>query len=296
VAGKTTGKLAAAGKQTAKKMPASTATDTTDDINASTLIDNMIAKLGDWRGELLAEIRRLIHEADPNVVEEWKWKGSPVWSHNGMYINANGFKDKVKITFHHGAQLADPKKLFNNGLDGNKWRAIDLYEKDKLNKTAFKALVREAVLYNNTHSVPKSKGSTSIKTPVLLSGGNPQIAKGDGDAPVQQYLAAMPGWKAGVGRMLDTLITQSVPDVRKSVRWNSPMYSVTETGWFISFHCFTKYVRITFFAGASLDPQPLGKSKYQEVRYHDIYENAAVDNAQLTSWIKQAAKLPGWKM
>ena len=128
-------------------------------VTAAQRIDEKFASLGDWRGERLAEIRRLIHEVDPEVIEEWKWMGTAVWSHNGMYANANPFKDKVKITFHHGAQLQDPNKVFNAGLDGNKWRAIDLYEGDKLNKSAFKALLREAIAYNTNNKVPKSKGS-----------------------------------------------------------------------------------------------------------------------------------------
>ena len=126
---------------------------------AAKRIEKSIADLGDWRGERLAEIRKLIHEVDPEVVEEWKWMGTPVWSHEGMYALANAHKDKVKLTFFHGAQLRDPKKLFNAGLNGNKWRAIDFHEGDKIRKTALKALLREAVAYNTTHSVPKSKGS-----------------------------------------------------------------------------------------------------------------------------------------
>jgi hypothetical protein len=129
------------------------------DTSASKRIDRAIAGLGDWRGERLAEIRALIHEVDPEVVEEWKWMGSPVWSHEGMYALANAHKDKVKLTFHHGAQLRDPKKLFNAGLAGNKWRAIDFREGDTIDRPALKALLREAVAYNTTHSVPKSKGS-----------------------------------------------------------------------------------------------------------------------------------------
>jgi hypothetical protein len=130
-----------------------------EELGASKRIDKRIADLRDWRGERLAEIRTLIHEVDPDVVEEWKWMGSPVWSHEGMYALANPHKDKVKLTFHHGAQLPDPKKLFNAGLDGNRWRAIDFREGDKIDKTALKALLHEAVAYNTTHSVPKSKGS-----------------------------------------------------------------------------------------------------------------------------------------
>jgi hypothetical protein len=126
---------------------------------ASKRIDKAIADLGDWRGDRLAEIRALIHEVVPDVVEDWKWRGAPVWSHNGMFAVANAHKDKVKLTFWHGAQLRDPRGLFNAGLDGNKWRAIDLHEGDRIKKTALKALLREAITYNATHTVPKSRGS-----------------------------------------------------------------------------------------------------------------------------------------
>ena len=159
---KTTAKKATAKKATVKKATAKKATakaGPSDPLSASKRIDAKIASLGDWRGERLAEIRKLIHEADPEVVEEWKWMGSPVWSHAGILVVGNAHKDKVKLTFYNGAQLADPKKLFNAGLEGNKWRAIDFREGDKLDKTAFKALLREAVAYNTTHSAPKSKGS-----------------------------------------------------------------------------------------------------------------------------------------
>ena len=128
-------------------------------MDASERIAAKIAGLGDWRGEKLAVLRQLIHDVDPEVVEEWKWMGTPVWSHDGMYVLANAHKDKVKITFFHGAKLSDPHKLFNAGLDGSKWRAIDVGEDDKLNQSALKALLREAVAYNSKHSVPKSKGS-----------------------------------------------------------------------------------------------------------------------------------------
>jgi len=130
-----------------------------DPKNASRQIDELIADLDDWRGERLAEIRQLIHEVDPEVVEDWKWMGSPVWSHDGMYALANPHKGKVKLTFYHGAQLPDPKKLFNAGLEGNKWRAIDFHEGDTIDRTALAALLRAAVAYNATHSVPKSRGS-----------------------------------------------------------------------------------------------------------------------------------------
>jgi hypothetical protein len=128
---------------------------------------------------------------------------------------------------------------------------------------------------------------------VLLSGGNPQIAKADGDAPVQAYIAAMPGWKRDVGKRLDALIARSVPNVRKAVKWNSPMYGIEGGGWFLSFHVFTHYVKVTFFRGTSLRPVPPGASKHEDVRYLDIREDDP-DEAQMAAWVKQAAALPGW--
>jgi len=129
--------------------------------------------------------------------------------------------------------------------------------------------------------------------PKLLSGGNPQIPKGDGDAPVQAYIAAMPGWKRDVGRRLDALVEQTVPNVRKAVRWNSPFYGVEGKGWFLSYHCFTKYIKVTFFRGTSLSPMPPVASKQEEVRYFHIYENDELDQVTLTNWIRQASDLPG---
>jgi len=130
--------------------------------------------------------------------------------------------------------------------------------------------------------------------PKLLAGGNPQIAKADGDAPVQAYIAAMPGWKSDVGRRLDALITRTVPGVRKAVKWNSPFYGVEGQGWFLNFHTFTKYIKVAFFRGTSLRPVPPGASKHKEVRYLDIREDEPLDESQLAAWIRQAAALPGW--
>jgi hypothetical protein len=132
--------------------------------------------------------------------------------------------------------------------------------------------------------------------PTLLSGGNPQIAKADGDAPVQAYIAAMPGWKSDLGRRLDALIVRTVPGVRKAVKWNSPFYGVEEQCWFLSYHCFTKYVKVAFFRGASLRPLPPGESKHKEVRYLDIHEDDQLDEAQFAAWVKQASQLPGERM
>jgi len=132
--------------------------------------------------------------------------------------------------------------------------------------------------------------------PMLLSGGNPQIAKGDGDAPVQACIAAMPGWKSEVGRRLDALIARNVPSVKKAVKWNSPFYGVEGQGWFLSFHCFTKYVKVTFFRGGSLRPVPPVESKHEDVRYFHIHEDDELDEARLADWVKQATLLPGEKM
>ena len=131
---------------------------------------------------------------------------------------------------------------------------------------------------------------------ILLSGGNPQIAKGEGDAPVQAYIAAMPGWKREAGRRLDALIVRTVPGVRKAVKWNSPFYGVEGQGWFLSLHCFNHYMKLAFFRGAALDPSPPVASKDANVRYLHIHEGDALDEEQLASWIAQAAALPGWTM
>jgi hypothetical protein len=130
--------------------------------------------------------------------------------------------------------------------------------------------------------------------PVLLAGGNPQIAMGDGDAPVQAYIAAMPGWKREVGRRLDALVVRSVPGLRKAVKWNSALYGVAGQGWFLTVHCFAKYVRLAFVRGALLEPVPPGESKVKDTRYFDVHEGVALDEAQLSAWIRQAAALPGW--
>jgi hypothetical protein len=139
-----------------------------------------------------------------------------------------------------------------------------------------------------------TKKSGEAAEPVLLSGGNPQIAKADGDAPVQAYIAAMPGWKSDVGRRLDSIVVRAVPDVRKAVRWNSPFYGMEGQGWFLNFHCFAKYVKVAFFNGASLDPVPPGESKDENVRYLNIYEDDQFDEEQFAAWVKQASQLPGW--
>jgi hypothetical protein len=133
----------------------------------------------------------------------------------------------------------------------------------------------------------------SSRKPVLLSGGNPQIEKGDGDAPVQAYIAAMPGWKRGAGRRLDALVERTVPGVRKAVRWNSPFYGIEGKGWFLSYHCFARYIKLTFLRGTSLRPPPPVASKDPNTRYFHIQEDEPLDEQLLAGWIEQAANIPG---
>ena len=158
-------------------------------------------------------------------------------------------------------------------------------------KAAAKRVAAKAAKPRKT--APKSQ-SRKVAKPALLAGGNPQIAKADGDAPVQAYIAAMPGWKRDVGRRLDALIVRTVPGVRKAIKWNSPFYGVEGQGWFLNFHTFTNYVKVAFFRGTSLRPVPPGESKHKEVRYLDIREDDQLEEAQMATWIRQAAALPGW--
>ena len=160
-------------------------------------------------------------------------------------------------------------------------------------KAAAEPLAAKAAKPRKT--APKSQ-SRKVAKPALLAGGNPQIAKADGDAPVQAYIAAMPGWKRDVGRRLDALIVRTVPGVRKAVKWNSPLYGVEGQGWFLGIHCFTNYVKVAFFRGTSLRPVPPGESKSKDTRYLDIHEDDQLDEAQLAAWVKQASQLPRERM
>ena len=248
--------------------------NSTESESPAALIDASIERLDDWRGHTLGRVRALIKQADPDVVEEVKWRkpsnsmlGVPVWTHDGIICTGETYKDKVKLTFAKGAAVEDPTGLFNSSLEGNTRRALDIHEDDEIDETAFKALVRVAVALNKfTVKNKGSKGKRSAatadvsvaETPKLLSGGNPQIAKADGDAPVQAYISAMPGWKHDVGRRLDVLIVDVVPDVRKAVRWNTPFYGVEGQGWFLSFHCLTRYIKVAFFSGGLTGSCPAG--------------------------------------
>lgn len=139
-------------------------------------------------------------------------------------------------------------------------------------------------------------GKSSKAEPVLLSGGNPQIAKGYGDAPVQEYIAAMPGWKRDVGRRIDAIIVQTIPGVEKAVKWNTPFYGVEKGNWFLGFHCITKYIKVAFFRGTSLTPMPPIESKQKDVRYFHIFEEGGFDEIQFSDWVRQASQLPGEKL
>jgi hypothetical protein len=269
----------------------------------SRLIDKRIRSPKDWRAETLAKVRRLILDVDPDIVEERKWvkptnpSGVPVWSHAGIVCTGEVYKQVVKLTFARGASLPDPRRLFNSSLEGTTRRAIDIREGEELDSEAFGALIQAAVAENLRTSAPKSKSpqGRAGKSLKLLSGGNPQIAKGDGDAPVQAYIAAMPGWKSDLGKRLDALIERTVPNVRKAVKWNSPFYGLEGQGWFLSFHVFTHYVKVSFFRGTSLRPLlPGGTERSKEARWIDIREEDQFDEEQMATWVKQAAALPGW--
>ncbi|MFY2559798.1 DUF1801 domain-containing protein [Corallococcus terminator] len=172
----------------------------------------------------------------------------------------------------------------------------------KTTKAAKKTVAKKTVAKPRATKTAKprtaaAKASTPKSSPPrLLSGGNPQIAKGYGDAPVQAYIAAMPGWKRDLGARLDALITRTVPGVSKAVKWNTPLYGVEDQGWFLGIHCFAKYVKVAFLNGSSLRPLPPGESKTPNTRYLDLREDDALDEAQFTAWVKQASKLPGERM
>jgi hypothetical protein len=261
----------------------------------------------DWREATLARMRALILEADPEMVEERNWRkasngmaGVPVWSHEGIVCTGETYKEVVKLTFAKGASLPDPSRLFNASLEGGTRRAIDIREGEQVDAAAFKKLIKAAVAQNGASAKTARTGAKAKPKVKLLSGGNPQIAKAYGDAPVQAYIAAMPGWKSEIGSRLDALIVRSVPDVRKAVKWNSPFYGLEgpdgKPAWFLSWHCFAKYIKVGFFRGASLRPLPPGESKQKEVRYLDIHEGDPLDEAQFAAWVKQASQLPGERL
>lgn len=233
--------------------------------------------------------------------------------HEAMEVEQAGLKVEMKKTkefdmpeeFQH-ALKQDPslKKAFLALTPGRQRGYLLHFSSAKQSKT------RESRIEKCTPKILAGKGmddayktSSSVRTVRaatdevrLLSGGNPQIAKGDGDAPVQAYIAAMPGWKKDVGRKLDALIMRTVPKAHKAVKWNTPMYGFQDQGWFLGFHCITEYVKVAFYYGSSLEPMPPVGSKQKNVRYYHIHEGDRIDEKLVTGWVKQAAKLPGWRM
>ena len=274
-----------AAKKASSSRSAPTRRSAAHSTSPSRLIDRRVAELGDWRGATLGRARAIIRSAAPGIVEEWKWE-NPVWSAGGIICTGETYRKAVKLTFAKGAALKDPKKLFNSSLEGNVRRAIDIHEGETIDARALTALVREAVRLNGAGSP-----ANEARKPKLLSGGNPQMAKADGDAPVQAYIAAMPGWKRDVGRRLDALVTRVAPKARKAVKWNSPFYGSEGQGWFMAFHVYARFVKVSFFRGTSLRPVPPGGKG--EGRWIDVHEDD-LDEAQVAKWIKQAAALPGW--
>ena len=259
------------------------------DGTASQLIDQRIRDLGGWRGETLARMRALILAAVPDVVEEVKWRGTPVWSHGGIICTGEAYAAVVKLTFAYGATVPDPAGLFNASLAGTARRAIDIRQGEQVDTAAFTALVRAAVA-RNASPAPKRAGAVR-----LLSGGNPQIAKAEGDAPVRAYIAAVTDWRGDVLRRLDAVIERAVPGVRKAVKWNSPMYGTPGgDGYFLGVHVFKRYVKVAFFAGTSLRPVPPEPSKSDNTRYVHLREGDELDESQLAAWVTQAVSLPGW--
>lgn len=279
--------------------------------SAAHLIDKHIAGYADWRGETLAALRTHIRAALPDVVEEWKW-GGPAWSQDGLVCTGEVYKQTVKLTFAKGASLPDPAGLFNSSLSGNTRRAIDLRQGERVNARAFKALVKAAAAQNVARPAKSSRtakpaSQAKSRAPArtaerpqptrvkLLSGDNPQIAKAYGDAPVQAYIAAIPDWRGIAAKELDALIVRAVPGVEKAVKWNSAFYGKESGRWFLCFHVFAKYLKVTFFRGTSLNPLPPEPSKTPETRYAHITDTD-FDQARFAKWIKQAAALPGEKL
>lgn len=166
----------------------------------------------------------------------------------------------------------------------------------KTTKTAPASKTASAAPASRRKATAAKPGKAAAPAPRLLSGGNPQIPKGYGDAPVQAYLDAVPGWKREIARRLDALVERTVPGVAKAVKWNTPLYGVEEGHWFLAMHCFDRYLKVTFFRGAALDPPPAHASKMADVRYHHIHEHDPFDEARLADWIAQASRLPGERM
>lgn len=237
-------------------------------------------------------LRSLIRKEAPDAVERIAY-GLPTWHRGENLLHLGAFARHIGVYPGPAAieAFADELKSFSTSRG-----AIQLPHDRDLPVDLVRRIVRWRLeqVTDKRKPGPKAKPRASGAKPVrLLSGGNPQIAKAEGDAPVQAYIAAMPGWKRDIGKRLDALIVRNVPNVRKAVKWNSPFYGIDGQGWFLSFHAFTRYVKVTFFRGTSLRPVPPGASKHRDVRYVDLHEDD-LDEAQMAKWVRQAAALPGW--
>ena len=253
---------------------------------------------GDWGGVLDCEVLVVEPQQDAVLHLEFRARRCGLQSEErgDVHADADGHGNAPA----HGAAgfRPDQRQAFGGANAG--WQQffakLEQVLARELNAASAAASAPEVAAMASEGAEPRTAKSQEARPPSSLSGGNPQIAKGYGDAPVQAYIAAMPGWKRDVGRRLDALIARAVPGVHKAVKWNSPFYGVEGEGWFLSFHCFTKYVKVAFFRGASLRPVPPGESKQKDVRYLDIHEDDQLDEAQFAAWVKQASQLPGERM
>jgi hypothetical protein len=244
------------------------------------------------------------HESDPRdgVVPAVRVAGALLRLGDDQEVEVGTVERRLAEAVLDGRTVASAERVRSVGAVGSAVKVVAVRARPAVMKTGYPAmtlldgvnLMAERTPAKKPPRDPRRTGeASSPEQPVLLSGGNPQIAKGDGDAPVQAYIAAMPGWKQGVGRRLDALIVRTVPDVRKAVRWNSPFYGVEGQGWFVSYHCFTKYVKVTFLRGAHLEPLPPVASKDPNTRYVHIFERESPDDELLERWFEQAAAMPG---
>jgi hypothetical protein len=252
---------------------------------------------------ILRALRAFVRAAAPGLEESVKW-GNGCWLADGAPVAyAYADRDHVQFGFIRGASLRDPRGLLQG--KGRFVRHAKVRRREDIDRAAFGALLRQAVRLGGVvrkggasakaaDRARSTRAAKARKAPVLLSGGNPQIQKGDGDGPVRAYLDAMPGWKREAGRRLDALVVRTLPGVRKAVRWNSPFYGTAEGGWFLSFHCITRYLKVGFLNGSSLRPLPPVASKDPNTRYLHLHEGDALDEDLVTGWIRQAASLPGW--
>jgi hypothetical protein len=259
--------------------------------SASRLIDQRIRDLGDWRGSALSRMRTLIMKAVPAMTEEWKGN-CPAWSCDGVVCVGETHAKVVRLSFARGADVPDRTGLFNGSLEGTTRRTIDLREGEMIDAGAFERLIKVAVVVNGAAALLPRSTKNKTRPLKLIPGDNPHVAKGDGDVPVQAYIAAMPSWKREVGSRLDALIARVVPGVTKAVRWNSAVYGIEGQDWFLGMHVFMHYVKVNFFRGNSLRPMPPGcTAKSKDARWIDIREGA-LDEQQIEQWVKQAAALP----